>query len=179
MKLRRRGTVCPSPRRPFHLSAEDSGTASQSSTCPSFDRRTVRLSNRRATRLRDFSTNRHEYAGSIAQPYDDRFRHLTALRHFFSVISISANRSIPKRPLLYEQVRHIRALVWRCLDLERSLPLVIAAAHKNGGDAMKDVVLWNLWYGVLAALPLLMARLLIKNAMARVTARRRPSSMKR
>ena len=43
----------------------------------------------------------------------------------------------------------------------------------------REMVLWSVWYGVLATLPFVMTRLFIKNAMARVVARRRPSSVKR
>lgn len=42
-----------------------------------------------------------------------------------------------------------------------------------------EMVLWTAWYGVLATLPLVMTRLFIKNAMARVVARRRLSLVKR
>lgn len=45
---------------------------------------------------------------------------------------------------------------------------------------MNEMVPWSLWYGLLAALPVIMTRLLIKNAMARVPAYRRlPDSIKR
>lgn len=44
---------------------------------------------------------------------------------------------------------------------------------------MNDLILWSLWYGLLATLPLVMTRLFIKNAMVRVVARRRLSSVKR
>ncbi len=38
---------------------------------------------------------------------------------------------------------------------------------------MKDVILWSLWYGMFASVPIVMTRLLIKNAMARAVTRRR------
>lgn len=41
---------------------------------------------------------------------------------------------------------------------------------------MKDVILWSLWYGVLVTLPPVVTRLLIKHAMSRVIAHRRPLS---
>lgn len=45
---------------------------------------------------------------------------------------------------------------------------------------MNEVILWSLWYGALGALPLIMTRLLIKNAMVRITARsRRPALVRR
>lgn len=45
---------------------------------------------------------------------------------------------------------------------------------------MNEMVLWSLWYGLLATLPVIMTRLLIKNAMARVPAyRRSPDSINR
>ncbi|MGE0468762.1 MAG: hypothetical protein AB7L09_08345 [Nitrospira sp.] len=45
---------------------------------------------------------------------------------------------------------------------------------------MKDLILWSMWYVMLGALPLVMTRMLIKNAMERVVTRRRvPSFMKR
>lgn len=44
---------------------------------------------------------------------------------------------------------------------------------------MNEMVLWSAWYGALATLPLVMTRLFIKNAMARVVARRQPFSVKR
>jgi hypothetical protein len=40
---------------------------------------------------------------------------------------------------------------------------------------MNEVILWSLWYGVLISLPLIMTRLLLKNAMGRVMARRQSS----
>ena len=43
----------------------------------------------------------------------------------------------------------------------------------------KEMVLWSIWYGALVTLPLVMIRLFIKSAMARVVARHRPSSAKR
>lgn len=45
---------------------------------------------------------------------------------------------------------------------------------------MNEMILWSLWYGILATLPVIMTRLLIKNAMARVAAYRRlPYSINR
>lgn len=44
---------------------------------------------------------------------------------------------------------------------------------------MNEMILWGIWYGVLATLPLFMTRLFIKNAMVRVVVRRRLSSEKR
>ena len=45
---------------------------------------------------------------------------------------------------------------------------------------MKDLILWNLWYGMLVALPLVITTTLIKSAMVRAVARqRRPSSINR
>lgn len=42
-----------------------------------------------------------------------------------------------------------------------------------------EMVLWSVWYGALATLPLVMTKLFIKSAMARVVARRPTSSAKR
>lgn len=41
---------------------------------------------------------------------------------------------------------------------------------------MNEMILQSLWYGILAALPTVMTRMLIKNAMVRAIAHRRPSS---
>lgn len=42
-----------------------------------------------------------------------------------------------------------------------------------------EMALWSVWYGVLATLPLVMTRLFIKRAMAKVVVRRQPSPVKR
>lgn len=45
---------------------------------------------------------------------------------------------------------------------------------------MNEMMLQSLWYGILATLPSVMTRILIKNAMERAVTRRRvPSLMKR
>lgn len=38
---------------------------------------------------------------------------------------------------------------------------------------MKDVILWSVWYGMFASVPIVMTRLLIKNAMTRAVTLRR------
>lgn len=45
---------------------------------------------------------------------------------------------------------------------------------------MKDLILWNLWYGMLVTLPSVITTLLIKSVMVSAVARRRrPSSINR
>lgn len=44
---------------------------------------------------------------------------------------------------------------------------------------MNDVILWTMWFGVLATLPPMMTRLLIKHAMAKGGGGRRPVSVSR
>jgi hypothetical protein len=56
----------------------------------------------------------------------------------------------------------------------------VIGRKEAGGDTMNDLILWSMWYLTLGALPLVMTRMLIKNAMARAVTRRRvPSFMKR
>lgn len=56
----------------------------------------------------------------------------------------------------------------------------VIGRKEAGGDTVKDLILWSMWYVMLGALPLVMTRMLIKNAMERVVTRRRvPSFMKR
>lgn len=44
---------------------------------------------------------------------------------------------------------------------------------------MNNVILWSMWFGLLATLPPMMTRLLIKNAMAKGRGGRRPVSVRR
>jgi hypothetical protein len=44
---------------------------------------------------------------------------------------------------------------------------------------MNDVILWAMWFGVLATLPPMMTRLLMKNALAKGRGDRPPVSVRR